>query len=68
MQAISSLIWDGSPQHNCQGRVASPPLDMGSEAVEVNEILHYVLVLTHVQILKISFGFTFGVMQSEVFS
>ena len=30
---------------------------MGGKAVEVNEVLHYVLVLTHVQILKITFAF-----------
>ena len=41
---------------------------MGSEAVEVEEVLHYVLVLMHAQILKITFTFAFGVMQSKVFS
>ena len=41
---------------------------MGCKSVEVNEVLHYVLVVVHAEIFQVDFGFTFGVMRSEVFS
>ena len=53
-------------QLSAEGGMA--PLDMGGKAVEVNEVLHYVLVFMHVEILKIGFTFAFGVMWSKVLS
>ena len=41
---------------------------MGSESVEVDEVLHYALVLAHVEIFQIAFAFAFGAVWSEVFS
>ena len=32
------------------------PLDMGGKAVEVNEVLHDVLVIAHLQVFKVAFG------------
>ena len=42
------------------------PLDSGGKAIEVNQVLHNTLVVTHVEIFKVSLGFTFRVVQSEV--
>ena len=44
------------------------PLDVSSKAIEVDEVLHYVLVLMHAEIFKVSLRFAFGVMWSKVFS
>ena len=41
---------------------------MGSELVEVDEVLHYVLVVTHVEIFQVAFTLTFGVVRFKVFS
>ena len=42
------------------------PLDMCHKVVEVNEILYYMLVITHVKVLKFGFGFGFRIMWPEV--
>ena len=42
------------------------PLDSGSEAVEVDEVLHNVLVVTHMKIFKVSLGFAFRVVGCKV--
>ena len=44
------------------------PLDMSSEAVEVDNILHNTLVFTHAEIFEVGLCFAFGVVWSEVFS
>ena len=44
------------------------PLDMSGEVVEVDEVLHDVLVFVHVEIFEVTLCFTFRVMWSEVFS
>ena len=41
---------------------------MGGESVEVDEVLHYALVLAHAEIFQIAFAFAFRVVQSKVFS
>ena len=40
------------------------PLDMGSEAVDIDEVLHDVLVIMHT--FKVGLGFTFRVMGSKI--
>ena len=40
---------------------------MGGESVEVDEVLHYALVVAHAEIFQVTFAFAFGVMWSEVF-
>ena len=57
--------WESSVQLLVQGSFA--PLDMGSKLIEVDEVLHYVLVFMHMQIFKIAFAFTFRFVWSEVF-
>ena len=56
--------WKSAIQLWAEGGIA--PLDLGSEAVEVDEVLHDALVVTHAEILKVSLGFAFGVVQSKV--
>ena len=56
--------WKSAIQLWAEGGIA--PLDLGSKVVEVDEVLHDVLVLTHVEILEVSLSFAFGVVQSKV--
>ena len=42
-------------------------MDTGGKSVEVDKVLHYALVVAHVEIFWVSFGFTLGVVWSEVF-
>ena len=42
------------------------PLDMGSEAVDIDEVLHDVLVIMHAENFKVGLGFTFRVMGSKI--
>ena len=42
------------------------PLDTGGKAVEVDQVLHDALVIVHLEVFKVSFGLTFGIMGSEV--
>ena len=41
-------------------------MDTGGEVVEVNEVLHDVLVVAHAEILEFSFRLAFGIVRSEV--
>ena len=47
-----------------EGGVA--PLNASGEMVEVDEVLHDALVVTHAEILEVGLCFTLGVMQFEV--
>ena len=42
------------------------PLDMGSGAVDIDEVLHDVLVIMHAENFKVGLGFTFRVMGSKI--
>ena len=56
----NTLLWEFVTFHSVA------PLDMGGEVVEVDEVLHGALVIMHLEIFKVSFGLTFGVMGSKV--
>ena len=49
---------------SAEGSIA--PLDIGSKVVEVNWVLHNVLVLTHLEVFEVSFGLAFRIVGSEV--
>ena len=42
------------------------PLDLGSKVVEVDRVLHDVLVIVHVEVFKVSLSFAFRLMWSKV--
>ena len=56
--------WKSAIQLSAEGSIA--PLDMGGKVVEVDEVLHNVLVIAHLEVFEVSFSLTFGIMESEV--
>ena len=61
---ILDLGWKSMIQLSVEGSVT--PLDISSKVVEVNEVLHNVLVIMYAKILKFGFCFTLGVVQSKI--
>ena len=57
---ILDLGWKSAIQLSAEGGIT--PLDVSSEVVEVNEVLHNALVVRHVEIFKVSLCFSLGVM------
>ena len=56
--------WKSAIQLLVDGSIAS--LDIGSEVVEVNKVLHDVLVIMHLEIFKVGLGLTFRIVGSKV--
>ena len=56
--------WKSAIQLSAEGNVT--PLDTSSEVVEVNEVLHDVLVVMHVESLKVNLCFTLRAVWSKV--
>ena len=61
---VLDLGWKSMIQLLAEGGVA--PLDSSSKVVEVDEVLHNVLVVAHAEILKVDLGFAFRAMWSKV--
>ena len=61
---VLNLGWQSALQLSAEDDFA--PLDMSGKEIEVNQVLHYALVFTHVEIFKVSLCFAFGVMWSKV--
>ena len=61
---VLDVGWKSAIQLLAEGSVT--PLYLGSEAVEVNKVLHNVLVVTHVEIFKVSLSFAVRVVWSKI--
>ena len=61
---ILDVGWKSTIHLSAEGGIV--PLDMGSKAVEVNQVLHNALVIMHLEVFKVSFSLTFGIVGSEV--
>ena len=56
--------WKSAIQLLVEGGIT--PLDMGGKVVEVNEVLHDVLVIMHLEVFKVGLGLTLRIVGSEV--
>ena len=65
---VGNLVLDvgqkSAVQLSAEGSVT--PLDMGSEVIEVNQVLHDALVVAHAEIFEVSLSFAFRVMWPKV--
>ena len=64
----SNLILDSGQESMVQwlAEGSFTPLDVSSEVIEVDQVLHYALVFMHAEVFKVSLCFTFGIVWSEV--
>ena len=61
---ILDVGWKSTIHLSVEGGIT--PLGTGNKAVEVNKVLHNVLVITHLEIFEVGLSLAFGIMGSKV--